>query len=160
MEYKDFYFDFVTRTIEILSSEKTEYDVTLLINCLFGLIVIPTEYKYYPGTYKKYKEKCLEKIIQYSLNPLEKDCEDEQDLVKCIKNSLSHLTFQVGSDGGKITTIKFRNKKYYKKINGVSCKNKNGKVTEIEFTVDKLRGFALDMANYYLDIIQKRKRTK
>lgn len=157
MEYQNFNIDFVKRTIELLESVETEYDVTLLINCLFGLIVIPTEYKYHRATYEKYAEKCLENIKKYSFR---RKCEDEQDLVRCIKNSLSHLNFQVGSDGSKLNMIKFRDKKFYKNINGVYFKNNNGNVTEIEFTVDKLREFAHEMAKYYLSIIEKRKRTK
>ena len=142
MEYTDFKTDFVNRTIEIIDklSDKTDYEVTLLINCLFGLIVIPTEYKYHRGNYKKYEKYCLEKINQYSSRW---NCKDEHQLVKCIKNSLSHLNFHTASDGGKISLVKFKDK----------LKDDTEFHTEIEFTVDNLKEFALEMAKHYLDII-------
>ncbi len=102
MEYPEFEIDFVKRTIEIWEklSNKTEYEVTLLINCLFGLIVIPTEHNYVFEDYEKYKEFFIKQLKQYaSFWPEEPD---DDRLVRCMKNALSHLNIVTESENRKI----------------------------------------------------------
>ena len=57
MDYKDVVTDFISRTLELLNQydsivakqvlKDKQFEVTLLINCLLGLIVMPYEYKKY-----------------------------------------------------------------------------------------------------------------
>lgn len=160
MELPDFRVDFVDRTIEIIDklSKKTDYEVTLLINCLFGLIVIPTEVDYaeYHANYEEdFVNFCIEKLNQYRPSIQQKIPDDlnipaERLLVRCMKNALSHLNIETTSEDGKISAVKFKDR----------LDKRSEFHTEIEFTVDDLKQFALDMARHYSNIIQKRKRAK
>lgn len=159
MEYKDFNIDFVERTKEILEklSNKTDFDVTLLINCLFGLIVIPTESQDLLNDKQKdeYKKYFIEQLNRH-ISPGQNKVNDDQS-VRFMRNALSHLHFQVGSDGGNISMVKFIDIDFYKKNN----KKKKNRVpynkpkadTEIELTVDDLREFAHEMATKFLKMI-------
>lgn len=167
MEYKDFNIDFVKRTIAILDdlsnktdddlSNKTDYEVTLLINCLFGLIVVPTERQCLLNKEQKkdYRKYFIEQLNRH-IPPWQDKVKDNLS-VRSMRNALSHLHFQVGSDGGNISMVKFIDIDFYKKNN----KKKKNRVpynkpkadTEIELTVDALREFAHEMATKFLEMI-------
>ena len=152
MELPDFRVDFVDRTIEIIDklSEKTDYEVTLLINCLFGLIVIPTEvdYRKLNANYKEdFVNFCTMKLNQYSTVTKRKS---RRQLARCMKNALSHLNIDTVPKDCEISAVIFKDK----------LKDATEFHTEIEFTVDDLKHFALDMAYHYSDIIRNRKRAK
>ena len=152
MEYPDFRIDFVDRTIEIIDqlSDKTDYEVTLLINCLFGLIVIPTEvdYRKLNANYKEdFVNFCTKKLDQYSKVPKRKS---KRQLARCMKNALSHLYIDTVPKDGKISAVIFKDKR----------KEDTEFHTEIKFTVNDLKQFALDMASHYSDIIRKRNHAK
>lgn len=148
MAYPDFKTDFVKRTIKIWEelSNKTEYEVTLLINCLFGLIVIPTEHnkiftdKEKPNEYKKY---FIEQLKKYASFWPEKP--DDNRLVNCMKNALSHLNIDTEPDpeNGKIKYVKFKDRDFYN--------NETEFHTEIKFPVDSLKIFARNIADYFLE---------
>lgn len=150
MEYRnDFEVEFVKRTIDLINalSDSTNLEVTLLINCLYGLIVIPTEKRYPRGTYRKYINACKDKIEIYAshvkLNNINNSNNTDKHLVKCMKNALSHLHIEIASNLGQIAMVKFRDK---------------GKTdleyhTELEFTVEDLKNYALEIAKAYLQII-------
>lgn len=145
MDYKEFNVDFVERTERIIRelSDKTEYEVTLLINCLFGLIVIPTE-NHYKG-YKKYERYCIEQLRKYS--HIFKETDDYK-LVKCMKNALSHLNIEIATEEGIISGIKFRDRY-------PDAKNYH---TEIIFEISDLQRYALDIASYYKNIIEEKRK--
>lgn len=42
-EYKDFNVDFIDRTLRILKEYTGEYEVTMMINCAVGLLMIPQQ---------------------------------------------------------------------------------------------------------------------
>ncbi len=159
MEYKDFNIDFVERTKEILEklSNKTDFEVTLLINCLFGLIVIPTESQDLLNDKQKneYKKYFIEQLNRH-ISPGQNKVNDDQS-VRFMRNALSHLHFQVGSDGGNISMVKFIDIDFYKKNNKKKKNrvpyNKPNADTEIELTVDALREFAHEMATKFLEMI-------
>lgn len=149
MEYPDFRVDFVDRTIEIIDklSDKTDYEVTLLINCLFGLIVIPTEvdYRKLNANYKEdFVNFCTMKLNQYSTVTRRNS---KRQLARCMKNALSHLNIETTSKDCIISSVIFKDK----------LKDATEYHTIIEFTVDDLKHFALDMARHYSDIIRKKK---
>ena len=145
MEYPDFNIDFVKRTITIIEelSDKTDYEVTLLINCLFGLIVIPTEVDYdeYGACYKDYEDYCELMIYEYSSKKPKKT--SKRQLVKCMKNALSHLHILTVPKDGKISAVIFKDK----------LKDDIDYHSKIRFTVENLKEFALVMAKKYLEII-------
>lgn len=44
MEYAEqFELDFMRRTLEVLDTYRGEYDATILVNCLLGLLIVPKE---------------------------------------------------------------------------------------------------------------------
>lgn len=150
MEYRnDFEVEFVKRTIDLINalSDSTNLEVTLLINCLYGLIVIPTEKRYPSGKYRDYKKACINHINKYAScvkpNNNNNSNNSSEQLIKCMKNALSHLHIEIASDLGQIAMVKFGDKgktdlKYH---------------TELEFTVENLKKYALDIAKSYLEII-------
>ena len=145
MAYPDFKTDFVKRTIKIWEklSQETEYEVTLLINCLFGLIVIPTENNKIfndDEKSKEYKKYFIGQLKQYA-SSWQKDKNNGQ-LVRCMKNALSHLYIDTEPENGKIKYVKFKDR---------DGKNATEFHTEIKFTVDNLKIFARKIADYFLD---------
>lgn len=146
-EMKEFNTEFIKRTIEILNncSDKTEYDTTLLINCLLGLLVHPIEdYKDEKiSNINQYKTNCVNKLRELSSKSIKTDPnnKDDQSIFRNIRNSVAHLNVELGSYKGTIESITFSNR-----IGG-----KKGKVT-LEFTlsVKNLKEFALYVGNEYL----------
>ncbi len=147
MAYPDFKTDFVKRTIKIWEklSHETEYEVTLLINCLFGLIIIPTENNKIfndDEKSKEYKKYFIGQLKQYA-SSWQKEKKDYQ-LVNCMKNALSHLNIDTEPDpeNGKIKFVKFKDKKGRKATEFH---------TEIKFAIGNLKIFARNIANYFLE---------
>lgn len=141
MQFENFQKNFVDRTIKILEdlSDETDYEVTLLINCLYGLIFFPTEHQYERKFYK-YQKYVISKIYEYG-DVMQK--QDDSKTFRCIKNALSHLNIQTSNENGIITHILFKDK-----IPGEESYH-----TEIQFSVEKLRLYALDIARYYSKFI-------
>lgn len=68
MEIKYFDKEFVERTKEIVQTqckETFEYDVTLLLNCLLGLVSLPTERTLNCGS--SFKQDCVNKPKKWVL---------------------------------------------------------------------------------------------
>lgn len=141
MDYKEFEINFVERTEKIIEklSDKTEYEVTLLINCLFGLIVIPTENNY--KGYKRYEKYCIEQLRKYA--HIYKETDDYK-LVKCMKNALSHLHIEIATEDEIISEIKFCDR----------FPDANEYHTEIIFEISDLQKYALHIAKYYIGLLK------
>ena len=138
MEMPRFRRDFVVRTKEILENagnEDFEYDVTLLINCLQGLICLPIESN---KNEKAFSEICVDKLRK--LDVIEKECTDDK-LYKRVRNEVAHMHIDPCNENGYINKIVLRDKK-------------PGKGREyhtiLSFTVPQLKEFALFVADEYL----------
>jgi hypothetical protein len=144
MEYKRFDTDLIERTRDIIRelSDKTDKEVTLLINCLYGLVIIPTEKRYNDNLYDEYKKYCQDKIMEFGF--IRKN-DDSDRLFRSIRNALAHKRIRVENQNGKIAKIILSDKKT----------NNADPHTIVEFTVDELKQYALDVADYYLELLER-----
>ncbi|MEF2768361.1 MAG: HEPN family nuclease [Acutalibacteraceae bacterium] len=138
MEMPRFRRDFVVRTKEILENagnEDFEYDVTLLINCLQGLICLPIENN---KNEKAFSEICVDKLRK--LDVIEKECTDDK-LYKSVRNAVAHMHIDPHNENGYINKIVLQDKNPDK-----------GREyhTILSFTVPQLKEFALFVADEYL----------
>jgi hypothetical protein len=111
MQYTDFDKDFIQRTLDILSDYKAPWEVTLLINCLVGLLILP-------------KEKLFEKIPDFNIQDLTDDwgikpehitdircpsCGYKlRNVIRQMRNSVAHMRVKAFSDGKDIEILEFR----------------------------------------------------
>ncbi len=112
--YKNFPLDFVKRTLEILQEYKGQYEETLLLNCLLGLLVTPHEFREFLREIPNCREKGLKDLgipvdsIQWGTtrrgNPRRKDL---HTLIRCLRNSVTHLIIKPISNNGKIKGFHF-----------------------------------------------------
>lgn len=137
--YKDFKKDFVLRTREIIetSNELTKYDVTLLLNCLLGVLAYPIESLsdlrsdskdtsnmkanvVSNSQHMKFVKSCLLALGKIEIRPIgEMDCdgwrepkesEDEYSLYRlsCFRNAIAHCHIDTEPYEEKITSIRLR----------------------------------------------------
>lgn len=108
-------YDFVYRTKKIIEqydnltlSEKDKFEVTLLLNCLVGLLIIPQQYWYY----------CLPTEIiskkEWGVAPedisfiREGETRNIKDISRHLRNSVTHYRFKAFNNSfKKISQIKF-----------------------------------------------------
>lgn len=146
MDYQAIERDFISRTLEILDqydkfkghlAENHQYEVTLLINSLLGLLLFPQQLAsdinsdWLTGDKNKFIDVAQdwalreEYIINFGYKPesMGKDekCKDKtrevydrskftmRNLVKALRNSAAHKGFEAISNGHEITHIKFTN---------------------------------------------------
>ncbi|GHT44358.1 hypothetical protein AGMMS49965_19830 [Bacteroidia bacterium] len=115
--------DFITRTREIVNGNPQGNEVTMLLNCMLGLLVFPQE---------KY------------LKPIEKGSGSDEirDVIRHLRNAVSHGRFDMESEDGKqITHIKF-----------YDCPKKKPKERNFEekFSVEELKTFLLEFSKSYV----------
>lgn len=119
--YKDINHDFIERTMNLISQYESnlnqypfeqQYNYTLLLNCLLGIIVMPKEqfFSHIPNhriTNDLKKEMGLEKSV---LNPKNKFL---RDLIIDLRNSIAHFDLEIKSTDGNflIDVIIFKDNK-------------------------------------------------
>lgn len=149
-EMKDFNKDFVNRTIKLLKRKDDEKDleVTLLLNCMLGMVVLPIE------RYKNDKEKviinnymikCVKKLKQLAGQTFKTDPENESETkIFCnIRNSIAHLNVTMSSYKGQIEKVTLKNYK---------TGNKRKETLSYTLSIDNLREFAIYIAEEYLKL--------
>lgn len=139
MEIKYFDKEFVERTKYIVQTQcKDEftYDVTLLLNCLLGLVSLPTERTKPNSTL--FKNECVNKLK--SMGVIINSTDDDKTF-RTVKNALSHMNIAPQNKDGVVDSIIIRDRQ-----------NRNSPVhTELHFTVPQLREFALFVADKHLE---------
>ena len=122
MEYDEiFQRDFIARTLEIVEqyekyvmkcvSENQQFEVTLLINCLLGLLVLPKEH-----CYRSIPNKPIKELEEWGLFPdfiQDWGSEDHHTLpkfVKKLRNAVAHTSLCLHGDGVQITSLEFKDK--------------------------------------------------
>lgn len=142
-EMKNFKRDFVKRTIEILDKnyENTEYEVTLLLNCLLGMVSLPIEDKKSSkdNHVVQFENDCVQKLKQLSIKFQSNDSTDQ--LFRNIRNSICHMHIEPSAYQGYIENINFRN---------FSNGNKGKLTFWVIISVENLREFANYVAKEYL----------
>lgn len=138
MEMKNFNKEFVQRTKEIvtdLCQDDFKYDVTLLLNCLLGLVSLPTE-RTARGV-DIFQTDCVKKLKDMGV--VMKSTSDEQTF-RTVKNALSHMYIEPCNEGGNIEQIILKDR-----ISRTAPVH-----TELKFSVENLKEFALYVADKHL----------
>lgn len=146
--YKDIEHDFIDRTMKLIAQYESilhrysfaeQYNYTLLLNCLLGIIVIPKEtvYAHIPNpviTKELLKEMGLIK------SSIDKNYQNLRKLIRDLRNSIAHGSFEIVSrtDDFLVDNIVFH-------------KVRNGQLVEIaDFESSEL----LPFLRYYADWIK------
>jgi hypothetical protein len=136
--------DFVVRTKELLEQYKKsqipsekKYEVTLLLNCCVGLLMLPrTEcYEHFPD------ESVSEKdwgIDPENISIIEGNKKTVPEVARHIRNSVAHYRFVANDDSNTISSIKFED---------IDTRNNNEKTFEATIPVNCLRTFLYKTAD-------------
>lgn len=140
MQIDNFEKEFVERTKEIIDNisciHDFKYEVTLMINCLAGLVMLPTERM---QNKDEYINCCVDKLKE--LDCIKTDQTNEKNKIfRTLKNSISHMNIEIVNDGGFISKIIFSDRD----------NRHNPFHTVLEFSIEKLKKYALFMADEYL----------
>lgn len=145
--------DFITRTIKIIDtcSDYTEYNVTLLLNCLLALVTLPIERKKYTKKVElsrdtlMFQNDCVEKIKQLK-NEQDYFNDNEAYFFNNIRNAIAHLHILVDSGTSEnsienIILINAEDEEKYEK----------GEINlRINISVENLKEFAKFVGKEYL----------
>jgi hypothetical protein len=156
--------EFIERTRIIIDSYDGKYNITLLLNCLLGLIVLPSEF------YRKKSQTFFDTDISeiddlkdltngIIFNPTRRKkkrfIEDKKTLgtlIKKVRNGISHQQIECTEDGGNWKGVIIRD---------FNIGNNNNLELEVRWTTKQLREFAFYVAdNYKLEIINLEPTTK
>ena len=103
MEIKHFDKEFVERTkfiIQTQCKDDFEYDVTLLLNCMLGLVSLPIERT---NSYQlSFKQACVNKLK--NMGVIVRDTDDDKTF-RAVKNALSHMNIAPQNKDGVIDSI-------------------------------------------------------
>ena len=139
MEIKHFDKEFVERTKMIVQTkcrDDFEYDVTLLLNCMLGLVSLPTE-RTKPGQ-SSFKQECVNKLKNMGVIV---SSTDDDKTFRTVKNALSHMNIAPQNKDGVIDSIIIKDRR-----------DRNSRFhTELHFTVPQLKEFALFVADKHLE---------
>lgn len=113
--YKNQEVDFINRTKTIIEqydnfqiAEKEKYEVTLLLNCLVGLLILPQQHWFetLPTELVSKKEWGID---QNHISTIKKgETKNVKDVARHIRNSVAHYNFKVFENKSKdISSIKF-----------------------------------------------------
>ena len=160
MEYKN-QFDFITRTKEIIKQYKRgqipkeeKYEITLFLNCLVGLLIIPQQkwYRQLPTeiiTEKEWGISADDIIIAKRYTVKTAKLTEQRKTIKNVathlRNSIAHYSFEVQKgQSGKIGSIKFED---------FADNKKTIKTFEIIMSIDNLRKFTDELTDFALSKI-------
>jgi len=154
-EYRNFEVDFISCSLELIKQyedhvmpnvpHQSQYEVTLLINCLLGLLVLPKE-----RHLSKIPDTPLTQTPEWGIQPNHivnagKNCEGERRMADTItlrqvvtdmRHSVAHILFKPYGDGQQIKDIELRTdrSKFKAKLS----------VTEFKSFVQKLAEAVID----------------
>jgi len=110
MENRSIEKEFVQNTLHILQNYRGAYGVTLLVNCLLGLIVLPRERNYNHISEKEMFNFCdlgIEHGDIRSWGNIKKDERTAARFIKCMRNSIAHIQIESISRDGEIESLLF-----------------------------------------------------
>ena len=157
MYSKNFQVDFARRPQQILSDlqKHTEHEVTLLLNCLYGLMIYPLEFM---STNKPQSLHNFQAIIQKELKDYVERSEppigkkNPKPYSSCLRNAIAHGDFIIEKDAkesNEIEQIIFEDRTPGKDSEG----NPHPPHCIIHIPITDLRNFAQIVSNEYLRII-------
>ena len=142
MEYDRIETDFVLRTKKLIEQYEGDYEVTLLINCCIGLLVLPRE---------KHINSIPDILISesgktwgLSRNSITTDCREcgykLRNIIRRIRNGICHFKVKTIPDGsGEIVELEIRDLGRFR----------------VTISIDDLRELTNSIANYVLDSSSK-----
>jgi len=155
MEYSEGKFDkeFISRTLSIVHQYDRyvmdsvplveQFEVTLLINGLLGLLVLPKE-----NCYSCIPRLPVHRLTEWGMSsdivkkwgtrPKERDCADDftvRELIRRMRNSVTHMNFRLNGNGKEIARIQFKDDYGF----------------EASLPVDNLKVFVTHLAQHCLD---------
>jgi hypothetical protein len=110
--------EFVNQTLHILQNYEGPYGVTLLLNCLLGLIVLPQE-RYFGHTEDNrlgIKELGIDDEDIKSWGDIREDGKTGAQLLRCMRNSIAHIQIKSISENGEIASLSFADKSGFKVV--------------------------------------------
>ncbi len=140
-EYENFPTDFIKRTREIIDSYSGKRDVTNLINCCLGLIIIPTQ-KFHtdiPATNAKDDIEDLG-IDHEKISILADNDYSLSTIIRHIRNGLSHGRIEQRTENRVITGLRIHDK-----LNDSAPEN-----FAIELTVEEFKAFAIRFSELFV----------
>lgn len=122
MDYDQIERDFVTRTLELLKNYTGDFEVTLLINCCLGLIVLPKEKHY--NSIPETEIPLAGSLWGLSQQNVTVDCAScgysLKEVLRRIRNGICHFKIKTIPDGsGNITTLEIKDRGKFKAV--LSC---------------------------------------
>jgi hypothetical protein len=137
MEYKDLKKDLPKRTIDIIENYDGEYEVTLLINCLTALLILPRE-----RFFNQIPDKDIQDLPDWGLareHVIRVRCGlcgyNLRNIVKEMRNSVAHMDIDTTNYNGNIERVRFKDRS--KLI--------------VEIPVAKLKTFVIKLAQSVLE---------
>jgi len=121
MEYEqEFHIDFMQRTLKVLQEYDGEYDATLLLNALLGLLIVPKE-----SSFELIPPDPLEMLTSWGIKPDSikkfgkcrcgaKHPETLRQLVKSLRNSVVHFRFTPIHKNRRCTGFEFDDRSGFK----------------------------------------------
>ena len=115
MEYKDeFEKKFMNRTLEIVKDYKGNYDATIIINCLLGLLVLPREI-----SFDKISDESIENIKKWGINResikntgrpnnIINDPNTLKSIIYNLRNSVAHFQITPVEQNREVVGFKFK----------------------------------------------------
>lgn len=149
---------FIERTKEVIENYKGTYNITLLLNCMLGLIVLPSEF--YKRKSRNFFDVEIDKIQEIQdltknilFNPTKRkkntwveDKRSLKNLIKKIRNGVSHQQIECVDENGRWDKVIIRDFNTY---------NNDNLELEVSWTPTQLKIFALFVADSYLYEINK-----
>ena len=137
MDYNQIEIDFIDRTIEIMNSYNSKNQVTLLLNCCLGLIVLPKERHFNKIPDKNIPENGI--LWGISRKNVTVDCEDcgynLRSVIRRIRNGLCHFKIEsIPDEKNQIDKLVIKDRGKFK----------------VELTINELKELALSFANKIL----------
>jgi len=119
MEYSNIENDFVSRTLTLLHGYDGEYEITLLINCCLGLLVLPKERHY--NTIPKRAIPESGELWGMSRKSLTVHCEEcgyeLAEVLRRLRNGICHFKLKtLPNNSGDIANVEIRDGKRFKAI--------------------------------------------
>lgn len=121
-EQKEIEKEFVQRTLQILEDYDGPYGVTLLVNCLLGLIVLPKEKDYNHISNNKnisFQDLGIEDGDIRSWGKIKEEARTVAQFMRCMRNSVAHIHIESISEAGEIDSLLFIDKSGFEAVIGI-----------------------------------------
>jgi hypothetical protein len=151
--YKNQEFDFVDRTKLIIEqydklelAEAEKFEVTLLLNCLIGLLILPQQYWFDSLPTDLVSQKDWG-INSNHISTIKEETKNVKDVARHLRNSISHYRFRAFENkSNNISSIKFED-----------YDPSNNKTFEAIIPISSIRQFTTKLTNTFAIEMEKQK---